>query len=244
MPLVCGPLSSGFNSVEQEPRFVALLQRIRQENPPKRNAVVALTIDEGDLGPEGIAWSNRLRTFYLGSIKRKIVAVSRSGEIRELVAPRAHGLGAVAGVRVDDAREELWVASSAFGPWRDGVVAGVFRFGLRDGALRGVHPIDTTGGAFVNDIALAPDGTGYATVTSTGALLRVRADVPAPEVFLPPGSLPDPNGIAVTPDGRYALVAGWHGIVRVDLATRQVMRLRQPSNVASGCIDGLYLFSA
>ena len=50
----------------------------------------------------------------------------------------------------------------------------------------------------------------------------------------------DPNGIAVTSDGRYALVAGWHGIIRVDLETRETMRLRQPASIASGCIDGLY----
>lgn len=90
-------------------------------------------------------------------------------------------------------------------------------------------------------VALSPDGRAYATVTSAGALLRIHPASPTPEVFLPPGSLPDPNGIAVTSDGRYALVAGWHGIIRVDLETRETMRLRQPSNVASGCTDGLYL---
>jgi sugar lactone lactonase YvrE len=170
-----------------------------------------------------------------------ITAVDSTGQARPLVAPGATRLGGVAGIRVDDRRGELWATSTTFGGPPADAVLGLFRFRLSDGELIARYPISDSAFGFVNDIALAPDGSAYATATVTGALLRVDPSRGTVETFLPAGTLPDPNGIAATDDGRYLFVAGWYGIVRIDLATRDTLVLRQASNVASGCLDGLYL---
>jgi hypothetical protein len=155
----------------------------------------------------------------------------------------AQGLGAVAGIRVDDGRGELWATSSVLGASDPGIVRGLFRFRLSDGALIAAYPSPAETG-FLNDVAVTPDGLAFATATDTGALIRVDTTTGITDTFLPAGALPDPNGIAASADGRYLFVAGWYGIVRVDPRSRETLVLAQPANVASGCLDGLYLAGA
>ena len=233
----------GFQSLVGNPRYIDLTARIRRDNPPVNKARVAFDLTEADLVSEGIAWSNRTRKLYLGSIKRKIIAVTTDGRVAEFVPPGRDRLGVVIGLRVDDARGELWAASSlGFGGEPDTTAtAGLYRFRLADGGLLGVYPLANDTNDFLNDVAVAPNGIAYATATNSGALLRIAPATGRSDVFLPAGALPDPNGIAATADGRYLLVAGWYGITRVDLRTRATVVLRHQPNVASGCFDGLYL---
>jgi sugar lactone lactonase YvrE len=120
-----------------------------------------------------------------------------------------------------------------------GAVIGVFRYRLPDGALVRAYPVPATMGSLLNDLAIGPDGSAYVTSTRTGALLRIdpRGGV---EHFLPPGSLPDPNGVTLSGDGTALYVAGWYTVTRVELATRKTARLGKPRGVADGCFDGLY----
>ena len=111
---------------------------------------------------------------------------------------------------------------------------------MADGRLLGVYPF-AGDNDFLNDVAIAPDGVAYATATNSGALIRVDPATGKSELFLPRGALPEPNGITATDDGRYLFVAGWYGITRVDLKTRETTVLRHPLNIATGCFDGLYL---
>jgi sugar lactone lactonase YvrE len=58
--------------------------------------------------------------------------------------------------------------------------------------------------------------------------------------FVPAGSAPQANGIAVSPDETALFVAGGFGIVRVDLRTRAVTPLSRAAGVIDATIDGLY----
>ncbi|MFO0583929.1 MAG: hypothetical protein U0229_16780 [Anaeromyxobacter sp.] len=229
----------GFAVLEGEPRYRALKARIRARAPAPGRAALAYELAEGDLVPEGIAWSARTRELYLGSVKRKIVAVGEGGGVRELVAPGAGGLGAVVGIRVDDVRGELWAVSEVMDAPLPGAIVGVFRFRLPDGALLAVHPVSRALGELLNDLVVAADGAVYVTASSSGSLLRIDPARGTVEAFLPPGALAEPNGITQLEPGALH-VACWHGIARVELATRQVRYLTKASDIADGCIDGLY----
>lgn len=231
-----------FGALRTDTAFIALIQRIRRDNPPVRRARHLFDVLPADLTPEGIAWSSRTRTLYLGSATR-IVAVSLDGTVRDLVDLIPLGLGGVAGIRVDDRRGELWATSTPFLAPPSATRRGLFRISLATGALTGFHAVDSAMTPFVNDIAIAPNGDAFATGTMNGSLIRVDAVTGSVDAFLAPGSLPSPNGIAASADGQYLFVAGWHGIMRVDLRSREVRRVGHDSAIASGCLDGLYLRS-
>lgn len=232
----------GFQSLAANPAFLRLKREIRHDNPPVLNAQPAFSIAEADLLAEGIAWSEKRQRFYLGSVKRKIIEVDASGHARDLVAPADNGLGAVIGLRVDDQRGELWAASEQLSP-HPGLVRGVFRYRLSDGKFLAKYPVRDGEADLVNDLAVAPDGTLYATASNSGSLIRIRPGNDAAEIFLPPHSLPDPNGITPSPDGRFLFVAGWYGITRIDLKTKETLLLKSSPQIAAGCFDGLYEYA-
>ncbi len=230
----------GFASLERHPDFIALRARIQRENPPVHHARLAFDIPTSGVGPEGIAWSATTRLIYLSGFGN-IRTVDSTGNLRPFANYPAAKIGGVLGMRVDDRRGELWATSTGFGSPPADAVIGLFRFRLKDGSLIASYPMADSAVGFLNDIAIGVDGTAYATATSSGALVRVDPGSGLIDLFLPAGTLPDPNGIAASDDGRYLFVAGWYGIVRVDLRTRATTVLKHKSNIASGCLDGLYL---
>jgi sugar lactone lactonase YvrE len=90
----------------------------------------------------------------------------------------------------------------------------------------------------VNDIAVAADGTVFATLTRTGQLIRIDPATQVVSRLLPKGAIPDANGITVS--GAALFVSSWRDIYRVDLPSLRVRPLPKPSSVVSGCFDGLY----
>ena len=62
------------------------------------------------------------------------------------------------------------------------------------------------------------------------------------EVFVPAGTIQGPNGLVTTPDGRWPDASDYAGFIfRVDTATKAVIRLLAPPDVALDGIDGLTL---
>lgn len=231
----------GFETIAAHPEFRRIVAEIRAKHPPVLRAREMFAIDETDLGPEGIAWSAKTERLYFGSGKRKIIAVDLAGRAETLVPPARGGLGVVLGVRVDDARGELWAASGRLnGKPEDGLV-GLLRVRLSDGEVLGRYETGAPGD-LVNDVAIAPDGTAYATITSAGRLLRVDPKTGQAEKVLVAGAIPYPNGITVARGGNALYVASWRDVYRVELPSLAFQPLPKPKNVASGCFDGLYAF--
>jgi hypothetical protein len=72
-------------------------------------------------------------------------------------------------------------------------VTGLFRFRLGDGALVGRYPVAADPAVLVNDVAIAADGSAYATLTQLGAVVRVDGASGRVETFLPPDRCPTPT---------------------------------------------------
>jgi len=240
-------LLGSFDELEADPRFIALVDSIERENPPVGRSVPVLTIDDRDLEPEGIAYDPVDRVFYVSSInKHEILRVSRDGRVTTFKTSGQDGLGETLGMKVDAVRRILWVASdtprSATVPAADKSPGGVFQYDLRTGALRFKHLAPPGAPGLLNDIALSADGDAFATNTASGEVYRLSPDHDGVEVFLPANSVGQANGIAFSSDGRLLFVAGWLGIARVDMATRQFRLLAKAHNVSDAGIDGLYFY--
>ncbi|HEY0855815.1 MAG TPA: hypothetical protein VGE16_02085 [Albitalea sp.] len=229
----------GFEGLWGDAEFQALRDQLLADEEATPPAPVAFVLKDAALIPEGIAFDAPRRRFYVGSIaQRKIVASDARGRVRDFSRP-SDRLDAVLGLAVDARRHQLHAVST------NGFEASartlrrnaVLRYDLRSGRL--AERIDVPDAQQLNDIAIAADGTQYATDSPGGALWRRKPGEPAFTAFVPSGSLPGANGIALSPEGTI-YVAMSTGIARVDPASAGFARLPQPDSVVTGGIDGLY----
>ena len=176
-----------------------------------------LNVNVPSLYPEGIEFDPKTGDFLLGSIRQGAVyRVSASGETLPLVEDDR--LTSVVGIRVDDARQRLWVNNSDYGAAERSQEGGAFTIasvGVYD-LVSGdpVHFVDLSAlrpgeEKFPNDLAVDQDGNAYVTDSLAAAIYKVSVDGEA-SVFLTDDAFRGDgfnlNGIVVHPDG-YLIVA-------------------------------------
>ncbi len=228
----------GFDALWADAEFQGLRTQLGAEEVRTAPAPVAFRLTDARLIPEGIAFDPDGRRFFVGSIaQRKIVASDRVGRVRDFSHP-GDKLDAVLGLAVDPRRRVLYAVST--NGFEDSARAerrnAVLRYDLARNRLAARY--DVPAALQLNDIAVAPDGTLYATDSGAGSIYRMRPGESALAPFGPAQAAPGANGIAVGADGA-VYVAVSTGIVRLD-ADGTPQRLAQPDSVVTGGIDGLY----
>jgi hypothetical protein len=180
---------------------------------------------------------------------RTITEIQADGSARELWA--ADGatsgvtVGAMFGVRVDAARRVIWATTSAvpqmvnYGA-ADSTIAALLRVRLSDGAIERRWSIPPApAGHVLGDLAIGPNGDVFVTDSNDPVLYWLRPGADTLEAVRSPlfRSL---QGMAPTPDGRLLYLADYsHGILRVNLETKSVVRVGDaPGSTSLGC-DGL-----
>jgi hypothetical protein len=238
-----GGAARSFKDIAKDPRFVALVEQIRKENPSVVDTTVAYTLRERDLAPEGIAYDPLDKFFYVSSIsKHKIVRLALDGSATDFKSSGQDGLGETLGMKVDAKRRYLWVTSDSFAGDPKGSRFALYQYDLNTGALRFKHAAANRAEGFLNDIALNSKGEAFTTNTSTGEVFRASPDRGGLELFLPRDSVGQANGIALSPDDKVLFVAGWIGVARVDIATKRFKLLSKPLNISDAGLDGLYFY--
>jgi len=233
----------GFDAVWDDPKFKAIRKELLDQEPPTPASPVAFRLGDPKLIPEGIAHDSKDNRFFIGSVaQQKIVVTDAKGQARDF-SSADDKLDQVLGLAVDVGRGYLYAVStnglveSAKAGRRNDVV----RYDLKDGRLLDRFPAPEA--MQLNDLAVAPDGTLYATDSQTGTLFRKKSDeksrARAFTRFGETGALRGANGIAVGADG-IVYVTLSTGIARVDTTTGAPTRLPQPDTVVTGGIDGLY----
>ncbi|MEP6955823.1 MAG: hypothetical protein ABI883_03280, partial [Chthoniobacterales bacterium] len=148
-------------------------------------------------------------------------------------------LDAVLGLTVDAQRGKL-CAVSTNGFLDDAKTArrnAVVCYDLQDARL--VDRFAAPDALQLNDLAIAPEGTIYATDSMGGSLFRKKPDEKTLARFGTAGALRGANGIALAPDGTLYLGVST-SIVRINLETGEPTRLPQPESSVTAGIDGLY----
>lgn len=236
-------------SLRGRPAFDSLGQALRANAAPLVRSHPAFTLAERDLLTEGIAYDPSTRTFLVGSVHRgKILRVDARGRATTFAPAGLPGFWAPLGMRVDPARRALWVAASALPQTvgfdsADAGRSGVFRFDLATGALTGRYPIPVDGQPHaLGDVVIAGNGDVYATDSRAPAVYRVRAGADSIERFVTSPLFLSAQGLALDAAERTLYVADYsRGLLRVDLATREVRELAAADDVLALGIDGLYL---
>jgi sugar lactone lactonase YvrE len=213
---------------------------------PLNNSLIAFSIPQKDMLAENVAFDPRDSSFYVGSTRHgKVVKRTKDGRVSDFIPTGRDGMWMVVGMKVDPARNALWVNSSAQGNYirlrsEEQGQAALFRYDMSGRLVKKYTPRET-GNHFFNDLVILPDGTVFITDMIAGSIYRIGA-ADSLEVFVPPGTLPNPNGITASADSRQLFVASNSGISVVDVASRRVEVLQASEGVDPLAIDGIYWF--
>jgi sugar lactone lactonase YvrE len=243
-----GLADDAFPLLSPLPAYRALSTALAARLPLAHRSVAGFVVLEQGLHAEGIAYDADRGSFYVGSTTSgRILSVDATGRAHDVVQTGYHE---VLGLKVGGPDHVLWAACSDDDhPTGDSCAVAVDpETGtiLRRACLAGP-------GHEVNDLAVASDGTVYATDSTSGEVLRLgparskRADPnenDGPARFEPlvaAGILRGTNGIALGAGGRVLLVAHGRGIARIDLATGALGEVTHPPSAAFVGIDGMAL---
>ena len=218
---------------------------------PVGKSAKAFTLRERDLIPEGIAHDPDSGAFFVSSVhRRKIVRIAPGGAARDFVTEGQHGLWAVLALAVDPPRRALWACSTAV-PEMNGYRAddkgrsGLFKLDVASGKLlQKIALVEPGVEHNLNDLAIDEAGNLFIADTASSAIYTLPAGGERLDIFVEPGKLASPQGIALSPDGKALFVADYaRGIARIDRASRAVTFLRPPESAVVAGIDGLRFYN-
>ena len=236
-----------FAKIKASPEFIDVLTRMASLRAPLGTSRVAFTIAEKDLLPEGIAHDPKTGAFFVSSVhKRKIVRVGADGRTSDFVTEGQDGLLSTLALAVDPEHRALWVSTDGV-PQTMGLRkedegrSVVVEFDVDSGRRRrSIGPPESFPGARFSDLTVGPAGELWVADPWSGRLYVLRTGEAAFRIFLEPGTLDSPQGMAFSPDGKWLFVADYtQGVVRIDPKTAAASLLDTPADAAVTGIDGL-----
>lgn len=241
--------SADFAAIRERADFKAVVKKLLANAKPSGEGYTAFSLREVTGLIEGIAWRAKTNEYYFGDVNGRAVWVrKKDGTLRRLT-PEGDELLGVFGIAIDETGGTLWAATSAvsamrgFTPLQDGTAA-LAEIDLESGAVRRTIPVVRRPGDqqshVLGDLVLAPDGSIYLPDSGGPTIWRLPTGGAALESFIESEEFMSLQGIALVGDGA-ALAVSDHanGLLRVDLATRQVRRFESPPNTTLLGLDGL-----
>lgn len=222
---------------------------VKRLHEPVGFAAQAVSLDDGDFIPEGIAADANGR-FYLGSVRHGSLlrTDSRSdGEPAQTLSTPDNGHWSVFGMRFDG-KGGLWFASAAvpqfLGTGSAAGRSGLFRYDLDSGQISQSALLPAADTAQVlGDLVIAPGGQIYTTDSVGGVLYRFDPSSGEFEKLVDRGVLASPQGLVLDRSARYLYVADYAGgLYRVALADGKIEKVAIQANVTDYGIDGLYRY--
>jgi sugar lactone lactonase YvrE len=163
-----------------------------------------ITIGGSRVFPESVT-ADASGNVYVGSVDGTIYRAAAGGDTAPAwIRPdAANGLTSLFGVLADDRGGLLWVCNNPpfGGPPPPGAKSGLKTFDLATGQLKATYPFPGDGPAACNDIAIAADGTAYASDTAGGRILALAPGGSALTVFAAGEDLVGIDGLAFAGDG-------------------------------------------
>ncbi len=203
---------------------------------------IAFDIPEKDLIPEGIAFDPLTKDFYMSSIfKNKIVKISGQG-VSDFIESNQDGFMGGVGLHVDIKRRILWACSGNI--IGKNFSAGIFAYDLKTKKLlkKISYPLDTIK-RFFNDLVISRDGSIYITDTYGHCIWKWSMSMKEPIKLKLNKPFAYPNGITISPNDNYLLVATDNGLQRVDIKSNVVETIKMSDDsVSSKGLDGIELY--
>ena len=227
------------------PRLRDVSASLAQNAAPIVHSSVRATLQDSTLWPEGVTYDGRTKRFFVGSVRNRTVYVHDATGTRALWTDARRDIGAILGVHMDPDGRHLWATTAGIPQMRDyapadSAIAALLKVRIADGVIvaRWDLPLSALGHT-LGDVAVSASGDVFTSDSREPVLYRLRRGATQFEAFRDPlfRSL---QGIAIPPEGRHVYVADYsHGLLRVDLASKQVTRLADAASSTSLGVDGL-----
>lgn len=234
-----------FLFISLKPRFIGAKVQMDMNAEPKGTPVKAFALGDGAALFEGIAVNGS--EAFAGSVRERRIVRIDAGVVKDFIAPGTGGLFSVYGLAVDAPRGILWAASTA-GALTPGLQpgelgsAGVFAFDLKTGELKAKAVLGPDVKAVLGDVAVAADGTLYASDAGNAAIWRLKPGASELERVFDDPRFVSPQGLVVSPDQRVLIVADYAmGLYAIDLERSKMTSISVSSGATALGIDGLSL---
>jgi sugar lactone lactonase YvrE len=169
---------------------------------PAASQPADVTIDGSRVYPESIT-SDAAGNLYNGSNDGTIYRAKAGAKTADpWIVPNAqNGLRSLFGVFADDKRGWLWACDNPNIFKRETGTSTLRAFSLKTGKLVAAYDFPTDGPAACNDVAIARDGTLWATETTGGRIFVLRPHAKALKLFAKSPDLVGIDGIAIAGNG-------------------------------------------
>lgn len=235
---VLAPLASA-------PAWSTLVARFDANAAPQGRADLALTLPARDGIVETAVVDSRDRWFFADVRNRCIWKRDADGALREFSHP-SDGLLGVFSLAVDEKRGRLWAGVSATPETKKFTLAERSRaflaeYDLATGAfVRAVTLPATDRPHVLGSLALAGDGSVFATDSAAPVIWRFAPEAASAEAWLESDQFASLQGIAFSADRSALYVADYaNGVWRIDVASRTPRLLRAPADTTLFGIDDL-----
>lgn len=186
---------------------------------------------------EGFAYDPKSKRLFAGSVVARSLYQVIGGKVEQVpVGP----MGSPFAMVVDAKRKAAWVGTGRVEqtPAAQMAFTGLIAFSLKQGAER--IRVAAPSAKALNDLAVAADGTVYASDSAGGGVYRLKPGAEAIDLLVAPGRLQSPQGIAIDPVRDRLYVSDYlRGIAIVDLASGRIGQLSAPATAMLDGTDGL-----
>lgn len=193
---------------------------------------------------EGVAWDTKTQRLFIGTVvEGRLAYRDPDGSWHEV--PVGNPRAGLFGMAVDAPRRLLWIAT---GSVEQVAVAGERMTGLIAvdlDSLKVVRRVPLASGAAgaAGDLVIAGDGTVYVSNVASGAVHRCPPGCAVMEDFLPAGAFRNPQGLALSANGKRLYIADYiSGLWVADPATAAKQQLEIPGPLMLEGIDGLAMY--
>ena len=188
-----------------------------------------IEIVDTEVFPESITASAD-GTVFAGSVKGNVYRAEAGSATATpwIRTTPENGILSILGVLADDASNTLWLCSvpNFFGTERSQGVSSLMAFDLTTAAQKGVYPFPAPA-SVCNDVAIAADGSAFASDTSNGRIFVLRPGASSLELYGADAALVGIDGLAFSGDGTLYVN---------NVQSNQILRVETD---ASGAMTGL-----
>jgi streptogramin lyase len=182
-----------------------------------------VTVNDTGIQAENLT-SSQDGSVYFGSTAKGTIyrAAPGASQAEAWIQASTAGLTNVLGVLADDKTNTLWVCQNSTGGRGGAPVVGqtaLRSFDLKSGAAKGTYPFPSNGGV-CNDMAIAADGTVYATESFANRIHRLRPGAAALDLWVTDQRFAGIDGIAILADAAVYVNTFFSGeIFRIPVST-------------------------